>query len=227
MISTWNALGPDANSHEELMVSFDENRKVRVLVLPALFDEANLMRRFTLQMMRALDGRGIDSFLPDLPGCNESVAPLDSQTLAFWRQAAKRAADQLEATHVLAIRGGALIAPEFLAGWHYASLTGAKLLRSMVRARMIASREAGRDENSGTLLEAGRREGLVLNGWPIGAAMLRELESAEPKITDLQTNIVQSELGGAGLWLRAEPSEDEAQSQALAAILDTEQVEPG
>ena len=56
--------------------------------------------------------------------------------------------------------------------------------------------------------------------------MIRELEGAEPKTSKLQTKIVQRELGGAGLWLRAEPDEDEAQSQALAGMLDTGMGEP-
>ena len=226
MISTWKAPGPDGTTSEELLLSFDESRSVRVLVLPALFDEANSMRRFTVQVMRALDRRKIDSFLPDLPGCNESTMSLESQTLAFWNQSAIRAAEQVKATHVLAIRGGALIAPEALPGWHYAPLSGAKLLRGMIRARVIALREAGREEGSAALLEIGRNQGLVLNGWPIGAAMIRELEGAGPKTSKLQTKIVQSELGGAGLWLRAEPDDDEAQSQALAGMLDTEMGEP-
>ena len=63
-----------------------------MLILPALFDEANKLRHFTVEVMRRLDAAGIDSFLPDLPGCNESRAPLETQTLTGWREAAEAAA---------------------------------------------------------------------------------------------------------------------------------------
>ncbi|MEL7218652.1 MAG: hypothetical protein AAGK01_09510, partial [Pseudomonadota bacterium] len=85
MISTWNAPLSDGKDSEELLLAFDENRPVRVLILPAWFDEANKLRRFTVEVMRRLDGSGIDSFLPDLPGCNESLAQLSEQTIASWR----------------------------------------------------------------------------------------------------------------------------------------------
>ena len=224
MIFTWNipanipALGPTPAS-EELLVAFDRGRAVRVLILPAWFDEANKLRRFTLEVMRGLDAAGIDTLLPDLPGCNESLAPLAEQTLEGWRAAAEAAASTLNATHVLAIRAGALIAPEGLPGWHYAPQSGPKLLRGMIRARTIAAREAGIAETSEALLASGRSAGLMLGGWRIGAAMLRALELAEPALAPGHSAIAQTELGGAGLWLRAEPSEDAAQAAALAAII--------
>ena len=157
--------------------------------------------------------------LPDLPGCNESLAPLAEQTLEGWRAAAAAAAEALGATHVLAIRAGALLAPEGLPGWHYAPQSGPKLLRGMIRARMIAAREAGISETSEALLTRGRESGLTLSGWTIGPAMLRALESAEPALGADQSEITQAMLSGPGLWLRAEPDEDAAQADALAAII--------
>ena len=81
MIATWRAPSLGGKSAEELLVSFDRGRARRVLVLPALFDEANKLRHFTVQIMRALDELGLDCFLPDLPGCSESLVPLEDQTL--------------------------------------------------------------------------------------------------------------------------------------------------
>lgn len=219
MISTWQAPLADGRRSEEMLVAFDANRERRVLVLPAWFDEANKLRRFTLDAMRALDERGIDSFLPDLPGCNESLAPLDRQTLASWREAAGEAARQLSATHVLAIRAGALLAPGDMPGWLYAPQTGPRQLRGMIRARTIAAREAGREESSEGLMEQGRSEGLVLGGWTLGATMFTQLENAEVPDNDRLSTIAQKDLGGGGLWLRAEPDADPAQAQALAAIV--------
>jgi hypothetical protein len=214
MIAAWPT--PDG---EEYAVAFDRGRERRVLVLPALFDEANKLRHLTVEAMRRLDEAGIDTFLPDLPGCNESVAALEDQTLQGWREAAAAAAGYFEATHVLALRGGALCDPADLPVWRYAPATGASILRAMLRARVISSKEAGREESREALLEQGRATGLELAGYRLGAAMVRELEVAEPSGGAALANIAQSDLGGAGLWLRAEPDHDPAQAAALAAIV--------
>ena len=219
MIASWTITGADGAAGEELLVAFDQARDRRVLVCPAWFDEANKLRRFTVEVMRRLDKTGIDSFLPDLPGCNESLARLDTQTLSGWREAMSAAAQAFGATHVLTIRAGALLAPAHLPGWHYAAQSGPKTLRGMIRARTIAVREAGREEKAEALMALGRSEGLVLGGWPLGAAMIRELEQAEPQLAEGQSEIAQSALGGPGLWLRAEPDEDPRQSVALTAII--------
>jgi exosortase A-associated hydrolase 1 len=213
VIAGWPA--PDG---EEYALVFDRGRERRVLILPALFDEANKLRHFTGEVMRRLDEAGIDAFLPDLPGCNESRAPLEAQTLTGWRRAAELAARHFGATHALTVRGGCLCAPE-LSTWRYAPATGASILRAMLRARVIASKEAGIEETRDGLLEAGRKSGLELAGYRLGAAMIGELETAEPSGGAALANIAQSDLGGAGLWLRAEPDHDPAQAEALARIV--------
>lgn len=215
MIFTWNIPGQG----EEMLLAFDRDRSVRVLVCPAWFDEANRMRRFTVEVMRRLDSAGIDSLLPDLPGCNESLAPLENQTLEGWRSGMVSAAEALRATHVLAIRAGALVAPPGLPGWHYAAQDGPGLLKAMLRARLIAARESGISENSEALAAKGREEGLVLGGWPIGPALFRALEQAEPALPPGRSEIPQGALGGPGLWLRAEPDEDAGQADRLAALV--------
>ncbi|BDW82779.1 hypothetical protein MACH24_22170 [Erythrobacter sp. Dej080120_24] len=219
MIESWQAPLQNGTTSEELLVQIDRGRNIRVLILPALFDEANKLRRFTIELMRALDRLEIDSFLPDMPGCNESLVPLSGLSLSALQAAATSAMRSLGATHVLAIRGGALLLPEGAAGWAYAPVSGAKLLRSMIRARTISAREAGRSESSEELQQTGRKDGLTLAGWEIGAEMFREIETAEPPVSGTVTVISQQELGGAGLWLRAEPGEDAAQTEKLAAIL--------
>jgi hypothetical protein len=227
VIFTWNIPAAAGGlPAEELLVAFDQGRAVRVLVCPAWFDEANKLRRFTLEVMRRLDRAGIDSLLPDLPGCNESLAPLQDQTFAGWQAAMAEAAQALRATHVLAIRAGALLAPAGLLGWHYAPQSGAKLLRGMLRARAISARESGISETSEELMAFGREAGLLLGGWPIGAEMIRALEGAEPTVAPGQADIAQSQVGGPGLWLRAEPDEDEGQADRLAAIIAESLKEP-
>lgn len=217
MLSKWTPPAPDGDmAGEELLVAFDRGRDLRLLICPAWFDEANKLRRFTLEVMRRLDRAGVDCLLPDLPGCNESLAPLERQTLEGWRAAMTAAARDLRATHVLAIRAGALVAPPALPGWHYAAQSGPKLLRGMIRARTIAAREAGVAETSEALMAEGRAKGLTLGGWTIGPAMFAALEMAEPALAHGQSDLAQSAIGGPGLWLRAEPGEDAAQAGRLA-----------
>ncbi len=216
---SWIPERPDQTvAREEMLVCFNANRAARILVVPALFDEANKLRRFTLGVMRTLDEEGVDSLLPDLPGCNESLAPLSQQTLAGWRADLAKLAERFKATHVLSIRAGAMMAPKDLPGWRYAPLEGSKILSGLLRGRVLAARELGREESREGLLELGREEGLELAGWKFSAPMIRELESASPAPSD-QRQIEQSELGGAGLWLRAEPDDDPKQAAALARII--------
>lgn len=214
MIAAWPSL-----AGEEYALAFDRARERRLLVLPALFDEANKLRHFAVETLRRLDATGVDVFLPDLPGCNESRAPLEAQTLAGWRDAATAAAAHFGATHVLTIRGGGLCAPDGLPMLRYAPATGAALLRALLRGRVIASKEAGIEESREGLLERGLHEGLELAGHRLGPTMLRELEAAEPSGGAALANIAQSDLGGPGLWLRAEPGHSPEQAQALAAIV--------
>ena len=222
MIASWNAPLPDGSTHAELLVRFDQGRSRRLLILPALFDEANKLRRFTVELMRRIDAAGIDCFLPDLPGCNESLAKLETLSLKNWHNAAKTSAKEVAATEVLAIRAGALLAPSNLPTWLYAPQSGAKLLQGMIRARMLAAQEAGNTETTDGLIALGSKQGLMLGGWMIGAEMLRDLAQAEPVISDNSREIVQAALGGTGLWLRAEPGYDPIQVDALAAILTAE-----
>lgn len=219
MLTTWPCPLPDGGEREEMALAFDQGRAHRLLVLPAWFDEANKLRRQTVEVMRRLDLSGIDSMLPDLPGCNESMARLADQTLASLRTAAQAAAAHFRATHVLTWRGGALFAPDALPGWRYAPTGGRQMLRSMLRARTIAAREAGRAEKTEELQALGRSEGIELAGWTFGAALFRDLEQAAVPDNPLLADIEQDALGGAGLWLRAEPDEDPEQADALAAIV--------
>jgi hypothetical protein len=188
-------------------------------VIPALFDEANKLRRLTVEVMARLDASGIDCFLPDLPGCNDSLAPLHAQTLGGWRDGVRVAASHFQATHVLALRGGALLDPGTLPGWRFAKVNGRSLLRTMLRAQAIADKEMGRETGIDALAETARREGIELAGWLLGAELFRELEAAEPTSETRLADVALADVGGPGLWLRAEPDEDADQADALAAII--------
>jgi hypothetical protein len=189
------------------------------MVLPALFDEANKLRHFTVETLRRLDEAGIDTMLPDLPGCNESFVPLETQSLGQWRAAGALAASHFAATHVLAIRGGALCEPPGLPTVRYAPMTGAAVLRALLRARVLSSKEAGLLETRETLLEQGRKGGIELAGYALGPRLVSELETAEPGGGAALANIAQADLGGPGLWLRAEPDHSAQQADAMASLI--------
>lgn len=210
---TW----PDGSSAAQYALSSDRGRKDRLLIIPALFDEGHRMRRLCVDVMHRLDGGGVDSLLPDLPGTDESLVELPDLSLDDWRRACRDAAREFGATHVLAMRGGGLVAPGGLTGWHYGPLRGETLLRTLIRARVLARREAGTNEDRETLLTEGRVHGLELAGYRIGGAMIRQLEVAEPSghLKPIDNEVI----GGSPLWLRAEPDADAAQADALAAYL--------
>lgn len=220
MLATWPCPGP-AGIAEEHAAAFDRGRAVRVLIVPALFEEMNRTRRMLIEAQRALDALGVDSILPDLPGCNESLQAFSAQSLGSWRAAMAAAARHFAATHVLAVRGGALVFPVSLPGWVLEPPKGATVLRQLLRARVLAAKEAGRAESSADLLEQGREQGLDLSGYRLSAALVAGLDAALPE-DEGQRVIRQSELGTGALWLRSEPSEDPAQSAALARIIAAE-----
>ncbi|WP_114520084.1 hypothetical protein [Altererythrobacter sp. ZODW24] len=220
MLTDWPCPLPAGGTSEEYAVAFESGAKHRILVLPALFDEANKTRHHTIEIMRRFEGAGVDSVLPDLPGINESLAPLAEQTMESWQAAARAAALHFQSTHVLTIRAGALLTPMGLSGWRYAPSGGKQAIRAMIRARTIASREAGIEEKSDDLVKSGETDGIDLAGYQLGAAMFRGLAAAETPDAGGLTDIAQSDLGaGGGLWLRAEPDYDAAQADALAAII--------
>jgi len=216
VIASWPCPLPGGASEAGYALAFDRGRPRRLLIVPALFDEANRLRRFTAETMRRLDQAGIDSILPDLPGTNESTAVLAAQTLDTWRAAMAAAASHFAATHVLALRGGALAAPD-LPGWALAPVGGGSILRQLIRARVIAAREAGREERAEDLLEQGPHGGITLAGHKLGAPMVGALHNAIPPAA-----LSALPAFGSPLWLRAEPGEDPDQSRALAEWLAAE-----
>ena len=213
MIARWPASGG-----EEYALSFDSGRPVRILVIPALFDEGHKLRRMTVEVMRRLHASGHDCFLPDCPGQNESLALLASQTLQGWQEAVEDAAAHFRASHVLTFRGGAMLAPA-LPGWRYAPQAGARQLQSMLRARIVSGREAGQSETTADLLERGQMEGLDLSGYAMGPAMIAALHGSPLPQNDRWSDIAHTDIGGTPPWLRAEPGYDPAQADALAAIV--------
>ena len=210
---------PGGAISQEYALTFDRGQRRRLLIVPALFDEANRLRRLTVEVMRRLDGAKIDCFLPDLPGCNESQQPLSVQSPEDWRDAIGSAARHFGATHALGIRGGAMLTPEALPCWHYAPTKGSSILRQMIRARIVASREAGINETQQGLLEKALADGIELSGHRLSAEFVEQFQALAPHKGSACQEIDQDMVGGSGLWLRAEPDENREQADTLAAIL--------
>jgi hypothetical protein len=191
----------------------------RILILPPLFDEMNRVRRMLVQAMRMLEAHGCGSILPDLPGCNESLAKLEAQNLASWRAAVLAAAEQLGATHVAACRGGALLddALPDLPHWRLAPVKGQSLLKAMIRTRIAGAKEEGIALTEAGLMAEAMAGPVSFAGNLLSPSMVTQLGEAVPAELG---NIVERRLGedveGSTLWLRAEPQDDAAMSASLA-----------
>lgn len=209
--------------YDEAVLSFGDAKANRIiLIVPPLFDEMNRVRAMLVGTMRGLAGFGVMTLLPDIPGCNESLAPISAQTISGWRGAMAAAAQSLGATHVTSIRGGALIDSDIaLPHWRLASVKGGSLLKTMLRTRIASDREAGQSSSIESLMGDARNAPIDLSGYVLGAKMLAELESAEPDLSGRAYEAVLGEgIAGKPLWLRAEPMEDADMSMTLAAELD-------
>ncbi|HMN53093.1 MAG TPA: hypothetical protein PKC32_02745 [Sphingopyxis sp.] len=214
-------MAADATEHQ-LRLAPANAPHATVLIVPPLFDEANRLRRTLVLAMRALAANGFAAVLPDLPGQNESLVALEDVDLARWQDAlAEVAASIAGPVIVAAIRGGALIdhRAKAAAWWRLAPMGGASLLRTMMRARVAADREAGVESSLDSLHETAQAEPLLLAGNALSPAMVAQLGTAEAQPVEPLRSIGLGADGLAGtpLWLRAEPGEDAAMAAAIAA----------
>ncbi len=217
---------------------------VVVVALP-LFEEANRTRAFVVGILRALAVRGIGSVLPDLPGQGESLALLETVSLADMQAAFAAVVAQAgrdgRGCYSIAVRSGALVT-DVLPRRREPSL-GPRLRG-----------DAGRDEAAGGDSLVGNRR------WHLspqdGPSLLRELsriKKADGGLGDLDTKTAliagnhlspallgelatqttgpadrtvrlttdpapaDRHIDGPPLWRRSEPGTDDALSQILAA----------
>ena len=198
--------------------------RATILFVPPLFEEANRTRRTLVLAMRALAADGFATLLPDLPGQNESLAPLEQIELANWQNALAEVAATIDGPLVIAsLRGGALIDhhAKAAAWWRLAPVGGASLLRTLMRARVAADREAGITSSLDSLQAEAATAPLLLAGNLLSPAMMEQLGSAEVEpVAPLRTVTLGSgadAIAGTPLWLRAEPGEDGAMAEAIAA----------
>jgi hypothetical protein len=211
---------------KELCLALDAPSGRNVMLVPPLFDEMNRMRKMLVDVMRALQTVDISSFLPDLPGCNESPVPLAQVTLTDWQHAVQACAQQHRISHIASFRAGVLtVAAMPDAGhWMLSPVKGAAILRTMMRTRIAADRETGLNTSLSGLAEQAKAEPIELAGNIIGPALFSQLNDAKPptpkhqRIARLASDNKPADvqIDGSALWLRAEPGDDPAMSCAIA-----------
>lgn len=177
---------------------------ITLLVLPALFEEANRMRRFTVSVMRLLAERGIGTILPDLPGTGESEINLCNVTLQHWHDAVSALAQNTSGS--VAIRGGSLLDGVVRNRWRIAPESGERLLRDMVRATAFS------EGVSASELDRRARAGPTrLAGNVMGPALYTALNDAVPLEGAYTTTV-----DGPKLWRAAEPGDDPELAELIA-----------
>lgn len=198
----------------------------RVMIVPPLFDEMNRMRKMLVDVMRSLETMDIGSFLPDLPGSNESLIALEQITMSDWQNAVQACARQHEISHVASFRGGALVVAgmQTASHWIFSPVKGATILRTMMRTRVAADREAGLTTSLADLTAQAKTGSIELAGNILGSELFAQLNAAEiPDMKDQRIIRLESDgkpadaqIPGSALWLRAEPDDDPAMSKAIA-----------
>ncbi|WP_287979794.1 hypothetical protein [Sphingomonas sp.] len=214
----------------EAMLRFGRPDWPTVVVAQPLFEEANRTRRLIATVLRLLATDGIGGALPDLPGTGDSLVATVDARLDHWRSAFASACARVEApVRVLAIRGGTLIdaaarAPRF----HFAPVSGADLVRDLLRARRAAALAAGDVVRADDPRVPGPP--LHLAGNHIDRTLLKALMDAEPGTADRAYTLFAAHgsphptlpaTTRVALWRASEPGDDPALARSLAdAILD-------
>ncbi|MBI2381184.1 MAG: hydrolase 2, exosortase A system-associated [Gammaproteobacteria bacterium] len=131
-----------------------------VLLVPPFAEELNKSRRMLTLAGEALAAAGLASLLPDLQGTGDSAGDFADARWTHWLADLDRAAAWLDTQSlplagILALRGGALLAADWLATREHAIpklllwqpvLSGETWLTQFLRLRSAAAKFAGRDE---------------------------------------------------------------------------------
>ncbi|QNQ10954.1 hypothetical protein [Sphingomonas alpina] len=218
----------DWSGGREAMLRFGPATGPVVIAAMPLFEEANRTRAFMAEILRGLAERGIASALPDLPGSGDSLIETEQISLSNWKEAFSSAASALRDSgpvHAVAIRGGALLDHDspVASRWHFAPATGAALVRDMFRTRLAAAKEDGEAFDASVIDSPGPP--VELAGNRLSRALLADLNGATPSTSgplrtvrlDTDAQAADLKLAGAPLWRRAEPGNDPALADRLAA----------
>lgn len=214
----------------EAMLRFGPAHGPLVLVAPALFEEANRTRAFTVAILRLLAARGIASALPDLPGQGESSIPTSEARLKHWREAfaaaAARLGEERSVDGIVAIRGGALVDLFALVPrrWHLSPMSGGDVLDAFRRVARAAGamRFEPRDmigdggdppvEIAGNLVSPN----LLAELCDVQSFHARDGSSVRTVRMESDPRDADRKVAGAPLWRRSEPTVDPVLARGLA-----------
>jgi hypothetical protein len=188
----------------EMLLRHGAGSPITLLILPALFEEANRMRRFTVLVMRNLAEHQIGTIVPDLPGCGDSLSNLSDVTFADWQDAVSTLTGNILGS--VAIRGGALLDNAFANRWRLAPETGERLLRDMTRATSFSE-----GVSSAELDQQARSHATRLAGNLMSPELYATIRAAVPARSAHITNV-----DGPKLWRAAEPGDDPKYARLVA-----------
>ena len=200
----------------EAMLRLGPDRAPLAIIAPALFEEANRTRAFTVAIARALAAHGIGVAIPDLPGQGESVLPTDQGSLAHWRAAFTSAATQVGAqVHGIAIRGGAIVDTDaaLTSRWMLSPITGQTVLADLRRA----SRQPQAIEGELLTLAGNRLAGPLVAALDVDEAPAATDGPVRTVRLDTDPRPADRHVAGSPLWRRSEPGNDPALAATLAA----------
>ena len=236
--------GYDWAGGREAMLRFGQDTGPVVIVALPLFEEANRTRAFVVAILRALAARGIGSVLPDLPGQGESLALLETVSLADMQAAFAAVVAEVGRdggpSYTIAVRSGALVTDvlprrrepslgprlrgdtgsDEAAGANAATRNRRWLLSPQDGPSLLRelSRIRKADGNSGDLdTKTALVAGNLLSPALLGELATRTIGQADRTVR-LTTDPVPADrhVDGPPLWRRSEPGADDALSQILA-----------
>lgn len=205
-----------------------EGGRTRLLILPPLFEEMNRTRRLLALTGAHLAAAGVETWLPDLPATGDHEDASDAAEWGRWRAAVAELAAFLGWPHLLAVRGGALLAdaarPQsayFLAPVAH----GERIVRDLLRTRIAADAALGLTI-SAAALAAALAAGLTIEaaGYPIAPAMAAAIAGATLAAAACPTRTATlSDATGADIaflhppvWRQSEPDPPTELAAALA-----------
>jgi hypothetical protein len=208
------------------------NNGRHLLFVPPLFGEMNRCRRLMADCASLLAEQGFSCWIIDLPGTGESEADQAQLSLDDWHDAVDRAAIDINADAIIALRGGAILGRQcqHLPHWSLAAMDGPKIIRELLRLRMASDRASGLLSTTTQLTALGGTKGLEIGGFWLSPALFngisKELLSNYNNRISYQLETIHKEIEGHALagdpmWRHAEPGRSPDRAMAMAnAITD-------
>lgn len=205
-------------------------RGPQVLMVAPLFEEMNRTRALLADIGRQLSGHGIGSWLPDLPGTGDSGLPFAAASWAKWRDAVQETCKLMAASHgtrphLLAVRGGALLADGTDVSSRYLIApvaSGERLLRELLRTRLAADQERGASTSLAALETTLAKAVVEMGGYPISPDLAADLRAASlPAFEPTRIGALTGSAGdrlfdGPPVWRQAEPAAAPALARDIA-----------